>query len=417
MTPEELNTIIPVLEAPVYQELSEALFEIFQLSRQTDRNPAQILDIQIGLSHYIRELEGKKSEFKRQGDHIRATIARRLALLAKQIADSIAWRLFEFDRTVVQRLSEHPQTGHLDQTVLADLDCARRIVENEDAIVLVNDLTTTLRYGDLTIFSGDQYSFKETKYGKASRRSKRSKRQRKQLAEIMSFLTTGIRFEGDSRTLIFNSNIQADTYHNKLDEIIRTAKNRGYAQDYLSECLAVQIIYTRHSGVAVPTWKPFSNTEFVWSISNLDNFTSPTPRVVPYANFPLSERDCFDLLIGNLIIIATLNFECLKGKYSEFGLNFNFPQPSDDELNAILTAPIATRKKLMAKHGFTVDDGKTLFTVLAEYFARITLEFLTENTLIEGDRELITLMGRENLQIPSRTILYTGYKHEKEIWR
>src|SRR5690606_1008347 len=196
MTPEELNTIIPVLEAPVYQELSEALFEIFQLSRQTDRNPAQILDIQIGLSHYIRELEGKKSEFKRQGDHIRATIARRLALLAKQIADSIAWRLFEFDRTVVQRLSEHPQTGHLDQTVLADLDCARRIVENEDAIVLVNDLTTTLRYGDLTIFSGDQYSFKETKYGKASKRSKRSKRQRKQLAEIMSFLTTGIRFEG-----------------------------------------------------------------------------------------------------------------------------------------------------------------------------------------------------------------------------
>src|SRR5690606_28931566 len=92
MTPEELNTIIPVLEAPVYQKLSEALFEIFQLSRQTDRNPAQILDIQIGLSHYIRELEGKKSEFKRQGDHIRATIARRLALLAKQIADSIAWR-------------------------------------------------------------------------------------------------------------------------------------------------------------------------------------------------------------------------------------------------------------------------------------------------------------------------------------
>ncbi len=393
-----IDLAVEVLASPAYRERCIALFDLFRFSREADRNPEKILALQAALIELLIHFQDKKSEFKKDSNEIGAAVTKRLILILKQIADSVVWRILGYDRVLVQLLAEHPATGHLDDTVFNDIAVAKKIIEQEGVIVLVNDLTTILRHGDLTIIGAGKYSVLETKYGKATKRNVRAIRQRKELDNLISFLNTGARINGDRRDFILRVDVPVQTYQPAVAEAITQARQNGYHRVDVSDCLAIEVLYLNNQSAAFPCERPFDAIEHIVRAHNLQVFDRPKTRIAPYGIFPLDDRSCFDLITGNILLETTLNFDSLRERYERLGLVLELPQPSQEEISAYLSAPIAERKKLMSLGKFKIRDGKNWITKTPDFFGRIGLEFMHEDSFVQADRQLMNLVV--NLEIP-----------------
>jgi len=406
-----------VMASPAYKERCNLLFDLFRLGREANKDPKAILELQVGLSEILIHFQEKQAEFREEDNQVGLAVVKRLILILKRIADSIVWRVLGYDRVLVQLLSEHPATGHLDDTVFGDAALAQQIVEQEGAIVLLNDLTTILRHGDLTIIDEDKGIFvTETKYGKATSRDRRAIRQRRRLDKLIRFLNTGFRVTQDRRDFILKVDVPLRTYHSALAEAIRLARQDGYHQMIVSDCLAIEALSTESQRAEFPQEHPFSEVEHAIRFHNLRIFDKPTTRIAPYGIFPLDDRSCFDLITGNMLLVTTLNLDCLQARYNQLGLILQLPQPSEEEIEAYLSAPIAERKKLMYTYKFIVGDGDHYISLTLDLFGRIYIELIHEGTIVQADRQLINLIS--DLQIPDdrTTRFYIGYRDESAIW-
>jgi len=190
--------------APDYRERCDLLFDLFRISREAGRDPKAILAVQVGLTELLIHFQEKKREFSKDDNALGSAITKRLILILKQVGDSIVWRALGYNRILVQLLSEHPDTGYLDDTVFSDLSIAHKIIKDEGSIVLVNDLTNVLRHGDLTILGQNGCSILETKHGKATGKNRRAIRQRRNLDEMMRFYNVGYRTNEGLREFILS---------------------------------------------------------------------------------------------------------------------------------------------------------------------------------------------------------------------
>lgn len=330
------------------------LFDLFRLSREISRDPKDVLAIQAGLAEILMHFQDKKTEFKQEGNDLGVAVVKRLILILKQIADSLVWRMLGYDRVLVQLISEHSKTGYLDNTVFGDFTVAQQVIEQENAIVLVNDLTTILRHGDLTIISKDGIALMENKYGKASKRDRRATRQRRRLNELLSFLNTGVRIRDNKRDFIIKADVPIRTHHSAVAEAIAQARIQGYHRVDVSSILAIEAVWTKDQSGDFPAERPFENVEHIARFHNLQVFDKPTTRIAPYGIFPLDHKSCYDLITGDVLLVATLNFDRLRMLYEQFGLQLELPQPSEQEIETYLSAPIAERKKLMHLGRFVI---------------------------------------------------------------
>lgn len=405
-----------VLASPAYQERCDMLFDLFRLSREIDRNPKDILAFQAGLAEILLHFQEKKAEFKREDNELGIAVVKRLTLILNRIADALVWRILGYDRISIQLISEHSKTGSLNDTVFGDFAIAQRIVEQENAIVLVNDLTTILRHGDLTIIGKDGISLMENKYGKASKRDRRATRQRRHLEELLSFLNTGIRVTENRRDFIVRADVPIKTHHSAVAKAIAEAKKTGYHRVDISNVLAIEAVWAKEQSGKFPAERPFDGVEHIVRFHNLQVFDKPTTRIAPYGIFPLDHRSCYDLITGDILLVATLNFDHLQALYRRFVLALELPQPSEKEIKAYLSAPIAERKQLMHKARFIVRGDDYHASLTPDLFGRIGLEFIHEETVVQADRQLIGLVEDLKIADEKTTRFYIGYKDESRIW-
>jgi hypothetical protein len=192
-TYHDIDLWFEVLNSPFYQAMSKRLFELFCVMRSAKDDPVMILDTQVTACAYLLSLQEARAEAKSANDQVGTAVANRLILIRKNMFDALAWRVLGYDRLMLQQMSEHSNTGYLDDTVREDLTWAKLISDREGAIVLVNDLTHILRHSDLLIIKSGKYSLVETKHGRATQRNQRAKRQQEKLGELKSFLKMGVR--------------------------------------------------------------------------------------------------------------------------------------------------------------------------------------------------------------------------------
>ena len=405
-----------VLASPDYRERCGILFPLFRLSREIDKTPKDILAIQGGLAELLMQFQEKKAEFRQEDNDLGLAVVKRLILILKQIADSLVWRVLGYDRVLVQLISEHSKTGYLDGTVAGDFTVAQEIVEQEDAIVLVNDLTTVLRHGDLTKIGKDGITLIETKYGKASKRDRRAARQRKRLNELLSFLNTGVRVGEDRRDFILRADVSIRTHHSAVAEAIAQARSQGYHRDDASDVVAIEALWTKNQTGHFPRGRPFEKVDRILQFANLEAFDKPTTRIAPYGIFPLDHRSCWDVITGDIVLVTTLNLHSLQDLYRQFGLQLDLPEPSDQETEAYLSAPVAERMKLIHLYKFTIRSDGCHASLTSDLFGRIGLEFIDEETVVQADRQLMNLVRDLDIADEKTTRFYIGYKDESDIW-
>lgn len=405
-----------VLASRDYRERCSILFPLFRLSREINKTPRDILAIQGGLAELLVQFQDKKAEFRQEDNDLGLAIVKRLILILNQIADSLVWRVLGYDRVLVQLISEHSKTGYLDDTVAGDFTIAQQIVEEEDAIVLVNDLTTILRHGDLTKIDKDGITLIETKYGKASKRDRRATRQRKRLAEFFSFLNTGVRVREDGRDFILKADVPIRTHHSALAEAIAEARSHGYHRDDASDVVAIEALWTKNQTGHFPSDRPFEKVDRIMRFANLDAFDKPTTRIAPYGIFPLDHKSCWDVITGDMVLVTTLNLESLQDLYRRFGLELELPEPSKRETEAYLSAPVAERMKLIHLHKFTIRGDGCHALLTPDLFGRMGLEFIHEETVVQADQQLMNLVRDLDIGDEKTTRFYIGYKDESDLW-
>ncbi|MCC7118540.1 MAG: hypothetical protein IT310_08455 [Anaerolineales bacterium] len=407
---QQKDFIAEVLASPAYQERCEILFELFRLSREIGRNPKEILGFQAVLAETLIDFQTKKTEFKNEGNDIGVAVTKKLILILNRIADGVVWRMLNFDRVLIQLLSEHSKTGHLDNTAYGDFTIAQQITEKENSIVLINDLTSILRYGDLTIIGNNSISIMENKFGNSSKNNSRSNRQRKSLEGLINFLNTSTRIKEKRKDYIIKVDIPLKTYHADVASAIANAKKAGYSRTDVSDVLAIEAISTKKHDGYFPTGRPFDGVRFISRLDSISIFDKPTTRVAPYGIFPFDHRSCYELITGDTMLVATINLENLKALYNSFGLEFEIPELGEQEMRAYCDFSMAERKKFSNKTRFIVKGNGYHLSVTLDTFGILGLEFLHEEVIVKAHQELMKTIDNLGLSDKELTRFYFSFK-------
>lgn len=415
----DLDQWYDVLDSPFYQAMSEKLFELFHITRAAGDNPDAILDAQVTASAYLLHFQNARAEAKSQNDQVNIAIADRLILLLKNIFDAVAWRVLGYDRLMLQQMTEHHTTGYLDDTIYDDVTYAKLITDQEGALVLVNDLTHILRYGDLLISKNGRYNIVENKSGRATARNRRAKRQQEKLSELKSFLNMGVRLTKEGRDFLFKAHLTPKSYHSVVADLIDEVKKQphGYQQHILGDSLALEVFWVGAQDIPSFQNPPFYERNHVIRFSNVHILDKPITRAAPYGIFPFDNQTCFELITGEVQIFVSLDLDALQRRYRQSGLSLTYPlEVTREEVDTYLAASIGERKKLLDRYDININNGTHGVTTSFAHFCPLFIELLHEDTLIEADRQLMSFLNISHVEDTS-TGIYTGYGDESTLWR
>ncbi len=407
---------LQILQSDEFQPCHALLLNLLHSIRMCEKRPEAILEVQRDACKSILTLESLKKVFDAANDDLMEKFVCHMRIVVKRLLDALVWRVLEYNRIAIHLMAEHNQTGYLDETFFDDLQRADQIVRDEKLIVFVNDLTNVLRHGDLTLIQNGQILMKENKSGKASRKSRRANTQRDILADLHQFLDLNVRTTKESRDYIFTPQVSPKTYHEQVERAIRQAKADGYSQIYLSDSFAVEILYRKHKSFELPSKRPFDGEEYVLPVQSLDISDLPVTKIAPFGVFPFETEDCLDIILGELVIRSILNLSQLQERYHRFGVNFALPQPSKDEIRRYPSASIAERRKQLECLKVEISNDVSTLAVDFSYLWPIMFEFFQEDTLIEGQRQLLCFMTKIPFSDEKATHFYFSFGNEVSIW-
>jgi len=425
-----------VFADPRYRKHWPAVASFMVRSRELRNEPGKLLLLQaemlsalVGMQQSKAALERDLAEHAHRKRHdvveveVGLGVAKRLAHVIKQIGDGIAWRALNYDRAVIYELAGKPQTGHVEpQSAIQELGAAGDHVDRTGNIVVVNDLTNFLRYGDYTSVGSQSVTVAECKGGKAARRSRRARRQRSALDEVLQFLNTGVRRMKDKSQLLLRQRVTARTHLATVAELIREARQKGAADARLSRCLAVDVHYVELLAEITDPQKmdklfhnPFHQTREAVSHHSLAFFDQFSRNVAPYSIYPFSDEDCTDVMTGAVWVVSHFSYRNLARCLKRRGLSVSLP--NDAELRAYLALPMGDRRRADDRVAMEVwrpeEPGSLL--IYPATTARMFAEFLDEESFAEAVDELFShrdLFEREEGSV----MLFPSFANEADLW-
>jgi hypothetical protein len=424
----DIHTISRVVGHPKYQQLCTRYRSFLSRSRAVGDDPQELLHLQADIAETLLGLEAaQRKQKKRLGNNhlkveevgeakLRAAVARRLAHIVREIADGIAWRFFYYDRAGLYQLARKPQVGHLDEANI-NYEMARAEAHGaRGALVLLNDLTNFVRYGDLSLRTDDGFTFIETKGGEGSAGSGHATRQQRKLREMRDFINTGSKQTPEGNECIYRLTTQPKTHLAEVAELIREASQQGKVHARLSDCLAVDV-YHVETASASPRGRrrllnvrdnPFSESMKAFACHSLDLFNQFTPNRAPYSVFPWPDDVCTDLLEGRIWIVSYFNWGKLERSLKKRGLRVG-EELDRERVLQFRALPFAEQKR----KGLWMSVGRPNSTPLRISFvelARLAYEFLDEQSFADAIEEL------SEIGISSGDTYFTAFENEAQIW-
>lgn len=427
---------------PRYRRCWPELSSFMGRSRESRNRPGELLDLQAEMLGALKGAQESKRRLERDlaelavdgtGDveelEVGVAVARRLARVVKQIADGIAWRALGYDRAVIRQLAGKPQTGdiHSDAAV-RELNAAAAHVERTGEVVVVNDLTNFLRYGDYTCVGGGFVTLVECKGGKGARRSGRAKRQRRQLGRVLEFVNAGVRRGADGVEMLVTQRVPARTHLGAVADLIREAKQKGASHAQLSECLAADAYYvdvvletTERERMGELFHNPFRETREAVSHDSLDFFNEFCPNIAPYSVYPFTDEECTDVMTGAVRLVSYFSYRNLAGCLRRRGLVVVLP--GEAEVRDYLSLPIGERRREQRGVAMRVGRPGVPWELLigGDITARMFGEFLDEESFADGVEDILSRVdvldwddwvARDEGSLK----LCAGFVNEAELW-
>ena len=333
------SKIIKIIAAPQFREHQSTLVSFMTRSREKRADPEGLLQLQAEMASALVSLQEQQREFRSrvEADDSDPDLGRALGVCAglahviKQIADGIAWRSLGYDRGALRELAAAHQTGHMQREAAESevAEAAAHVAESGNVVIL-NDLTNFLRYGDLTIVSADAIRIEEVKAGEASARSRRARKQQKRIERVVQFINRREGEMGHGKQRLIYLSTPPLAHVRSLDPLIAEARAKASSHERLSDALAVDVFSTELMAERGPLdaktlHNPFSQSRDSTVAHNLEWFGRFVPNVAPYSVFPLRDADCVALMTGEIWLWVYANIgnavRCLRRR----GLGVRMP--------------------------------------------------------------------------------------------
>lgn len=421
-----------------FKEHLEALASFLIRSIELRDNAARLLDLQaemvaflIGFQDSQKELQMELGE-ERGADRARSyspgtviEVCRRIQRLVRQIGDGIAWRALNYDRTRLRLLAQKPHTGHIELASMKEelIQAADHLGTTGDVVVL-NDLTNYLRYGDYTAVGAEGVSINEVKGGKGSRRSGKAVKQRQKTKKIIDFLEHGVAETEEGPKKIVYLNTEPRDHLAEVRELIRKARKDGFGYARVSDCTAAAVVDITYmsdkmaGGAKVTDFfrNPFEQSKHADMWDNLSLSDHFTWNVAPYSVFPFPPEDRLAIMTGEYWLLTFFNFgnlvKCLRRR------NFYVREPQKDWYESVKNLPgweVAARE---LENPLVVSLGPPhpVLSIPMSALARLFYETLDEECFADRIEEELSLFSGPNREPSGPIFLHTGFRSEGELW-
>jgi len=336
----------------------------------------------------------------------------------RDIADGIAWRALGYDRASIKLLALKAQTGYLDwEGTIGELNIAAAHVEATHGIAIINDLTHSLRYGDITVVGEDGIEIVEVKAGHGSSHSGRAARQRRALTTVIEKLNREEWTTDEGIAKIHRLRTKPVAHLRELDSLIAQAKGEGVAFARLSDCIAVDVwhmptlVKTATSDV-VDFHDPFSQSTEAGTHERMRYFDKFSVNLAPYSIYPLKDADCVDLMTGAVMVWVHFNHGNLRRCLRRKGMLVRMP--TDDEMESFAALSLPERRARANDVAIRVSRVRQPNELLIELGAlgRVMFEWLDEECFAAVIAELLDESGST-----VEPVLYLdAFEDEQELW-
>ena len=342
--------------------------------------------------------------------------AKRGIRIVKDIADGIAWRALRYDRLAIRQLANKPHTGALIlDSIQPELAAALIHAQRTGDVVVVNDLTNFLRFGDFTAVREEGVMVAEVKQGRGSARSGRAKRQSRRLEKTLDFINAGVGIApGGSPAVLLPTSTSARSHIGQLRQLLRESAKRGFAYARLTDSLAVEVfrpaLMADQDPYKTVFHNPFSQSPRCLVYHSYEFFDVWSPNLAPVSIFPLAQGDCAAILTGSVWIFSYLNLDNIIRSFRRRGFQAQLPSPSDFEALAELRPGEYAYHELDAPIRVGRKNG-VMLAMSVGGLGRIHFEFLDEESLADQIEEVLDLDLQEEI-----SFLGVGFANEADLW-
>ena len=349
------------------QETNELIKKLyFSLSELPDRNSVQSLEYNLSKCIYETEelIQSLKKAIADRDNQAIEELYRRRAIL-KRIADGLAWKIFNYDPTLIKAFSIGHTTGFManKKGYMAERNLVAALYKFDKVEMAIQcDITNILLMGDViaTMQNGEIRPF-EVKGTMDSR----SRRQREKAQQIMDFANTGEyskAMPGFAPLRSFKAQITYKHYWDKLVELSRISIKQGeMVFEILDDSVLFFVGLDLDEMRILQTLQQYNWTRDQCFSSRLSSHISRQKEILPKTSFPLTifpidPAICLEFLLGNIDAFIVLNHKVLMEQVkksnlqivqensvfdilTETGIKFSIIDAWDRVLDELVTVP------------------------------------------------------------------------------
>ncbi len=313
----------------------------------------------------------------------------------RDIADGIAWRLFEYDRAVLSQLANRAGALHINlggfETELHEFG---EVFNSREGIAILNDLTHFLKRGDITIRK-DTGTFEIVEVKTSQKRGGRITRQKQDLHRIIEFFNTGQRNEGDNRLVISELEIRPETFHANIQNLMAKAQKKGAVAERIGEHLIIECtdftaepfdsellkLIVNKARDWAEEWR--KRGDIVMDFWNQDKYLD-VRNYAPYSVFPYPDAVRIKLITGALFLVAYVNISALLRYFEQKGWSIiKTPQQLAEEWE---------RSGKTNDFGLAIlKKGHFVCEIPWPWVGRMGFEFLKPRTIVDAMEASLTI--------------------------
>jgi hypothetical protein len=267
-------------------------------------------------------------------------IASRVERQVRSVGDCLAWRVLGCRRDVLMVLSQNENPGSIvgKEGLNAEIDVASRHWEQDGHFVLMNDLTLSVRIGDLIVFPQSGPKLSEVKAG-----GRRDSAQRRRIKQALQALNRErpLNLAGHPHE-IFLAQTQLRTRMDALALALEQANTKSIGTvviepGWLVLAASIKPLADTGDDLAVEQLEEAKRRasvasagrhvlQTVWSWQAW-NERDPLVAGVPFGAFPLDPKRCAELICGYAMYRVLLKTEVMEREFQRVGFATEWTLP------------------------------------------------------------------------------------------
>lgn len=330
----------------------------------------------------------------------------------KDIGDGIAWRVLNYDRSLVYNMSVNNEDSGpltLNLGLMTELHSLGDFANDPEVINFVyHGITNFLLISDLTIvYRNGEINFVEVKSGKNPRGKSWKERLKRQEEKAKNIADIGNKSKGESSKVDVEFRLidkKPKTILDKIDTLIKKVKDKEMVTQVFNSYFGIAIVNYSNTDDQTSVVERFKNLETQIRKSDKDIFISPnsvegfifSPNKAPLSVHPFNSEDIANILMGKYMVFYFFNVSQFMREIEKHGW--------------IVSDIIYNRKE---------NNDPSLFSVTKENLTMKVPPLLTSRAIYEGLSvdSMVEIFEDSYRRGASKSgYVFYGFEKEKYLW-